>query len=505
MKKYFYLLALLMPLAMTACNDDKESTIDGTSIDVKYGGTSIETALEFSLGAGFQMLQVSSDGDWTATIDDSSIEYDPSDTTQVADISRWIAISNHAGAPDRYVADDDTTYASWVKISFKYNESIDRTASITFKSGDVSKSVTIVQQGAGADPGDYFQTAYLFRESLKVGYNLGNTLDAAPAISKWFNPTSDLDYETSWGQPVTTQEIIDSIVAKGFNVIRVPVTWHPHFDVNEDGTVTVHEIWMDRVQEVVDYVINTGVYCILNVQHDTGERGSRTDGAGWLKADMDEYPASSVKFKSLWEQIATRFIGYDEHLLFEAFNEILDADDSWVPPTASAPYQAITKLEQDFVDVVRATGGNNEYRNLVVNTYAAAHSQVVLDNFQVPTDVHRGHLLASIHSYDPYNFCCDNEDWNISTFDASCTNEIDELFAMINTRFNNLGIPYIYGEFGAIHDDEDVKPMGERVKYAQYMMQKFDAYGTAGLWWMGLFNRKTLKWYEPEIVNALVK
>lgn len=491
-------LSALCAFGVQSCSDDEgDSYINGTTIDVLYKNASINEPLNFSLGAGFQMIAVDCDGDWTATVSDPTLEYNPSDSTQLTDISRWICISNHAGAPTT-LASDSTKNLSWIKVSFKYNESEDRSADIVFTSGNVSKTITINQYGAGADPGDFFETAYLFRENLKVGYNLGNTLDADPQPSKWFKPKDDLDYETSWGQPVTTPEIINTLVERGFNVIRIPVTWFPHME--EDGTV--RELWMNRVQEVVDYVINSGAYCILNVQHDTGARNGRTDGAGWIKADIDVYETTTVKFQYLWKQIAERFRDYDEHLLFEAFNEILDDDDEWGDPAKTSAFTAITKLEQDFVDVVRATGGNNEYRNLVVNTYGAGHTQKKLDNFQVPQDKHRGHLLASIHSYDPYNFCNNNDEWNIYVFDDACKKEIDEMFSMINNAFNNLGIPYIYGEFGAIDDEE--KEMGERVKYAQYMTQKFQDYGTTGLWWMGLFDRNEMEWYEPEIVSAIM-
>ena len=497
------LMSVALPLTLAGCSDDDEKLVKGTQITVCYNGKSIDAPLEFSLGAGFQMLSVSCDGDWTATLDDTSIEYDATDSVQLNDGNRWISLSNHAGYPDRVVTDEDTTYCSWVKLQFKYNESEDRTANITFRSGDVSKTICISQQGAGADPGDFFMTAYMLREQLGIGYNLGNTLESDPDITlastkKWFkNYQNDLAWETIWGQPVTTQELIDTIVSRGFNIVRVPVTWFPHMD--EDGTI--REVWMNRVQEVVDYVVSTGAYCIINVMHDTGAANGRTDGGGWLKADLDDYPTSTIKYQNIWQQVATRFRDYDEHLLFESFNEILDNDDNWGDPSKSTAYTAINKLQQDFVNTVRATGGNNEYRNLLITTYGAGHSQAKLDGFQVPTDVHRGHLMATIHSYDPYNFCNDNGEWNVFMFDDACKKEIDDMFSMINSRFNELGIPYIFGEFGAI--DEEYKDMGERVKYAQYLRQKFEDYNTTGLWWMGLINRSALSWYEPEIVSAL--
>lgn len=505
--KFLSILALTAMASMTmqSCDEEENTYISGSNLNILFGDKSVEAPLEFSLGGGFQMFAVDCDGDWTASIDDSNIEYNDKDSTQLNDNSRWISISNHAGYPTQLDQEGNVQSYSWVKVQFKYNESEDRTASITFKTGELSKTITITQQGAGADAGDFFETAYQFRENIGIGYNLGNTLDCDPALTastkKWFkNWEDDLAWETVWGQPKTTQEMIDEIVGRGFNVIRVPVTWFPHFDINEDNTVTVREVWMNRVQEVVNYIINSGAYCILNVQHDSGARNGRTDGAGWVQANMEEYPVMSIKFQSLWKQIAERFKDYDHHLLFEAFNEILDADDEWNADPKADAFEAITLLEQDFVNTVRATGGNNEYRNLVVNTYSAGHTKAKLEGFRVPNDVHRAHLLASIHSYDPYGFCNDADEWNIPMFDDKCQKEVDDMFDMIHNRFNYLGIPYFYGEFGAIDDNKD---MGERIKYAQYMVQKFQAYGTKGLWWMGLINRSEMDWYESEITDAI--
>jgi len=266
---------------------------------------------------------------------------------------------------------------------------------------------------------------------------------------------------------------------------------------------------MDRVQEVVDYVLNTGSYCVLVVHHDAGARSAgRQDSAAWLTGDPDNYASNSVRFKYLWTQIANRFKDYDDKLIFDGFNEILDKNWSWTPPTSStdATYTTINKLLQDFVDAVRATGGNNEYRNLMINCYSSSSSQVVLDALQVPTDVHPNHILLSIHSYDPYWFCNDtnakaDQEYYMYSFDSQCTNEIDAMFARVDKRCEELAIPYIFGEFGAIGTHPD---MAERIKYAQYLTKKFNEYGTTGLWWMGLYDRSGKKWYEYEIVNALM-
>lgn len=467
------LLCTLSAPVLTGCSEEEKVPV-ASYISLLSNNEEIS---EFTLpmAANHRMIAVRSDADWTATSD-----------------QEWLSISNHEG----YGYGADSSF--YVRIDVPKNESSRRTGVVTFASGDITRTLTISQKGSDMDPGDPFESSTKVVENIVLGYNLGNTLDSDPdlAASSWWNPTSDLDWETVWGQPKTTQAIIDSIAVKGFNIIRIPVTWFPHMDENWQ----VRDIWMDRVQEVVDYVMQANCYCILNVQHDSGARNGRTDGGGWLSAKPDEYAENTVKFQSLWKQIATRFKDYDQRLLFEAFNEILDGNDTWGDPADAGCYETITKLEQDFVNTVRATGGNNEWRNLVINTYSAGTTPAKLAGFQVPEDLHSNHLLASVHSYDPYNFCNDNGEWNVYVWDNSCTAEVDDFTQRVDTRFSELGIPYIYGEFGAIDEKKD---MGERVKYAQYVTSKMKQYNTTGLWWMGLFNRRTKKWNEPEIVNAL--
>lgn len=501
-KNNLFNIAFLLLLAFMAgaCSDsDTTKTVDNgrrsgaaTVLELLNSNEETLSNLNFSLGASNYIVGVNCDGDWTATVD-----------------ADWLTLSNYAGY-------GFTRQYSYTKVQATKNEGAERTATLTISSGNLSRSVTITQKGASKDPGDTFMSAFEFVENLVMGYNLGNTLDCNPDISdpstaSWFNPTSDLDWETVWGQPKTTQEIIDAIADRGFNVIRVPVTWYPHMDVNGN----VSEVWMNRVQEIVDYVINAGCYCILNVQHDSGASNGRGDKGGWLKASMASYDQNSTLFKKLWTQIATRFKNYDDKLLFEAFNEILDDSDNWGDPSDESAYTAVNKLEQDFVDAVRATGGNNEFRNLVVNPYSAGSTAAKLSGFQCPNDVHAAHLLASIHSYDPYWFCNDTEDkdsqaYYINMFDSDCQSEIDAIFQRIESRFlSDLGMPYFLGEFGAIGVHPD---LAERIKYAKYMKQKFVQYNTSGLWWMGLINRRDLTTNisyngttvdEGEILNAL--
>ncbi len=494
--KYIFGLLLFTATALSAqsCSDNDPSGSVATSLAVTKDGTTIDT-LTFQLSKSSTMVGISTDGNWTVSIPDA-------DTT-------WLSITPHAGygwAVSDTTASNTKAYVK-VSVTRNYNEAA-RTSTITVNAGSYTKLIVVNQKGSGSDAGDPFESAYSLVENLKIGYNLGNTLDCNPdpATSTWIDFTIGTSaWETAWGQPVTTQAILDSIVGKGFNIIRVPVTWYPHMD--SDGNVDA--TWMNRVEEVVNYVLNTGAYCILNVQHDSGAGDTlRHDNAGWLTGDPNKYTANSARLKSLWTQIATRFRDYGEKLVFDGFNEILDGNWSWTPPTSTSDdvYTTINKLNQDFVDAVRATGGNNAYRNLIINAYASGSAQVPIDALTVPTDVHTNHILWSVHSYDPYWFCNDTNDtasqsYYTYLFDSSAKTEVDAIFTRVNARAEEMGIPFFFGEFGAIGTHPD---MSERIKYATYLTTKYKAYNTTGLWWMGLYNRSTGVWYENEIVSALI-
>ena len=180
--------------------------------------------------------------------------------------------------------------------------------------------------------------------NMGVGWNLGNTLDANDASKTW---KTTAEHETCWGQPVTKPELIKMMKEAGFGTIRVPVTWYQERDKDGKGNAA----WMKRVHEVVDYVIDNGMYCILNVHHDTGAESNH-----WLIATVDNYNKTKERYENLWTQIANEFKDYDEHLLFEAYNEMLDAKNTWNEPADKTDgYNALNSYAKSFVTTVRAT------------------------------------------------------------------------------------------------------------------------------------------------------
>ena len=265
-----------------------------------------------------------------------------------------------------------------------------------------------------------FETATEAVKHMGLGWNLGNALDANS--QQYHDPTQanywgqqDVTSESCWGQFPTKAELLTMMKGAGFGAIRVPVTWYNHMDI--DGNVD--EAWMNRVHDVVDYVISQGLYCIINVHHDTG--ADSQNWASWLKADASVYTAQKARYEKLWQQIANEFRNYDQHLLLEAYNEMLDSQSSWNFAQSNTSYDAINNYAQSFVNVVRATGGNNAQRNLIINDYGACSGsgtwstklQDPLKQMKIP-DGESNHIIFEVHKGAPVII----GEWGTSNVDA---------------------------------------------------------------------------------------
>jgi hypothetical protein len=370
-----------------------------------------------------------------------------------------------------------------------------------------------------------FESATDAVKNMGIGWNLGNTLDANnQTISDFSDPgywgQQGLDSETCWGQPKTTREFIKMMKAAGFTAIRVPVTWYNHMnsDYEVDGQ------WMLRVKEIVDYVIDEGLYCIINVHHDTGadsfDDNGKLTGYHWLKADADNYNKNNVIYVALWAQIALTFKDYGEKLLFEGFNEILDANSCWNYPSWSASgdynedyakkaYQAVNDYNSMFVSTVRITGGNNATRNLIVNTYAASsggiwgnnkHPQEPLEYMELPVDGTPGHLIFEVHRYP-----------NIQNGLANAKKDVDATIESLNTILKPKGAPVIFGEWGTSNVDNGSDYIDRRqsmIEFCDYFVKQCKANDIATFYWMGLSDgsaRSQLVFNQPDLAEAITK
>ncbi len=330
-------------------------------------------------------------------------------------------------------------------------------------------------------------------ENINVGWNLGNTFDC---VGDWISGGPSA-YETAWGNPVVNKQLIEGVKAAGFNTIRLPVTWDAHID--DEGNID--EVWLDRVQEVVDYIIDADLYCVLNVHHDGGSDG-------WLEASSACINSSGKRFKGLWTNIAERFKDYDEKLIFESFNEVLDANNSWTTSSTSDGYSALNELNQMFVDAVRATGGNNKTRNLMVQTYSAGSAAATLRNFELPDDKAEGHLIVQVHNYDPQGFTWTEATWTTMTDYWGSDDQIETieyLFDVLEDYSDQLDVPFVVGEFGAQSKNNDK----ERAEYAACVVSEGVKAGVKCFWWdngydFKIFDRTTGTATAPLVVKALV-
>lgn len=347
--------------------------------------------------------------------------------------------------------------------------------------------------------------------NMGLGWNLGNTLDAHS--QKVYDYTLDsywggqgLESETCWGQPLATPELILMLKNAGFGAIRVPVTWYNHLDAQ--GNVDAK--WMARVHTVVDYVISQGLYCIINVHHDTGADG--TNRKSWIKADRDNYNLHKSRYEHLWTQIANEFRDYDKLLLFEAYNEMLDNRSSWCYASMSAPggydvssaqsaYDGLNGYAQSFVDAVRATGGNNATRNLIVNTYAAAngygdwstHLKEPLTRLTIPNDTESGHIIAQVHAYP--NLTTTSSQGTVVNRTANAMRiEVDGMISVLKSAFISKGIPVVFGEWGTSNVDAGEGKTDYDLRrtlmfqFASYFVSQCKSAGIATFYWMGLTN-----------------
>lgn len=331
---------------------------------------------------------------------------------------------------------------------------------------------------------------------MGTGWNLGNTMD------------SEEGGETGWGNPVTTKEMIDEVHRAGFDTLRIPTTWKN--SMGEAPGYTVDGEWLKRVEEIIGYALENDMYVILNTHHDTD----------WIKPQYEDIEAVKVQFAALWTQIAEYFNDYGDHLIFEGLNEprIVGGANEWNGGTEEGR-DCLNQLNDVFVKTVRATGGNNETRTLLITTFAAQPAASGVSALIVPDDKYVG---VSIHAYTPYRFTYDSvgESWNTAVFDGSCASEIDSLFAGLNEAFISKGIPVIITEYGSVSKMIDktwyITNTEEVAKWAKHYVSAAEKYGIPCVWWdngyhksgnelFGIFNRSELTWYEPEVVTAIME
>ncbi|HEV6964496.1 glycoside hydrolase family 5 protein [Roseateles sp.] len=337
-------------------------------------------------------------------------------------------------------------------------------------------------------------TSLQMSKEMSPGWNLGNSLDA---------PT-----ETGWGNPAINQGLLNAVRAAGFKSVRIPVTWTTHVDANDN----IDPAYMARVTEVVKYVRNTGMYAIINLHHE----GSWLDNVFYANQ-----AANNARLAKLWTQIANNFKNHDDYLLFAGMNEVGKENAPWGVPPQQEWVDVQNGYHQVFVNAVRATGGNNARRHLVIQGYFTGIDPI--NQTVLPTDTIANRLFFEFHFYDPYTMALAGESpiyqWGALTTDQSkadnWANEayVDAQFQKVKSRFVDAGVPAIMGEYGVILKSE-YDPAGfYRTEWAKYVTHSAVSHGIVPMWWdngyqdnhqFGLFNRTTGAQYFPVLIKGIV-
>lgn len=336
------------------------------------------------------------------------------------------------------------------------------------------------------------------------GINLGNTMEACDN-NVGIKTNTPLSYETHWGQPKTTQAMIDGMKAAGFDTIRIPVAWMTNATHLYEGDYTIDADYMDRVEEVVRYARKAGMYVIINDHWDGG-------WYGMFGSESAETRALAMEaYKGMWQQIAERFRDYSDYLIFESANEELGGrfdensplycSDSVVTYLTDDERYALTnEINQTFVDVVRATGGNNATRFLLIAGYSTDINQTCDDRFQMPKDTVDSKLMVSVHYYDPWSYCGASSAVSATKWGKVSDYEyLDQQLAKM-TKFTEAGYGVVIGEYGALPCSDGLKD--NTLAYHTAFLDACTKYDLTNCLWdcSGLYKRVSQTFADDDIL-----
>lgn len=336
------------------------------------------------------------------------------------------------------------------------------------------------------------------------GINLGNTLEACDN-NVGIKTNTPLSYETHWGQPKTTQAMIDGMKAAGFDTIRIPVAWMTNATHLYEGDYTIDADYMDRVEEVVRYARKAGMYVIINDHWDGG-------WYGMFGSESAETRALAMEaYKGMWQQIAERFRDYSDYLIFESANEELGGrfdensplycSDSVVTYLTDDERYALTnEINQTFVDVVRVTGGNNATRFLLIAGYSTDINQTCDDRFQMPKDTADSKLMVSVHYYDPWSYCGASSAVSATKWGKVSDYEyLDQQLAKM-TKFTEAGYGVVIGEYGALPCSDGLKD--NTLAYHTAFLDACTKYNLTNCLWdcSGLYKRVSQTFADDDIL-----
>lgn len=328
-----------------------------------------------------------------------------------------------------------------------------------------------------------FENGLDFAKQLQIGWNLGNTFDAP-------------DGETTWGNPVTTREMLAYVKGLGFQTIRIPISWAKH--TGGAPEYKIHDVFMNRIDEVVTDALDAGLNVIINSHHDNDVYSPTPENS----AHGQEY------LTAIWTQIGDHFKDFDYRLIFQTMNEprVVGTSYEWSVNTKNdksmAALGVVNELNQAALNAIRATGGNNADRFVIISPYAGSPSAAMIGAFQLPQDSVEDRLIVSIHSYSPYNFAL-NKNSADNTFGKAKEGEIRSIIKSLQFYFVRKGIPVIIDEMGCLNKNNS----DARYAWGKAFVSTAVEYGIPCVWWdngaiegsgenFGLIDRRNLTVYE---------
>ena len=489
MKNLKYLFLMLMSvvsgLAFSACsNTDKDYEAPNFLV--------LNPELTFESTGGTQTLNVQASAQPTATV------------TAGAD---WCKVA--------YTGEQNGVYNFDVTVSAAEDENADTLATIRVTQGYSGKDVTVKRNKKGAvtpvtpETGDMSHNAQQLAALINLGINIGNTMECPEG-------------EGAWGNVKVNEDYIKGLKAAGFNAVRIPCAWNSH--LSDKSTYEIDAAWISRVKEVVTWCVNNGLYVVLNAHWD----------GGWLEDnifDASKEAAIIAEQKAIWTQIATSFNSFDEHLLFAAcnepgMNETSSGGKSW--KSDATAQERVIKYEQTMIDAVRATGGNNATRVLIMPGLGVSISYIADYQTSLPTDQVADRLMVEVHFYEPYQFALMEEDaswgkmyyfWGkdnkVEGSDRNTPDEyaeawVDAQMKKMYDKYASKGIPVILGEFSAMFrnlSENQAEHDASVAYYGEYVAKVAKNNGLVPFYWEtgSVFNRADGTVKKQAVVDALVK
>ena len=389
---------------------------------------------------------------------------------------------------DVFIVDNNTSffrlsmYSINKKGTFRIYQKLDRAGKFGLRLNPIDlPDDKVIDDEKIPDNGEYKKHvigAKEFVDKMKIGWNLGNTLEPYYGVP---NGDSRMFLETYWKNPKVTKELFEYVKSVGFDTVRIPVTWDVHSEMNSDGTIVIKKEWMERVREVVQYALDSGLNVIINTHHERSIYAGTNDV---------EFKVIKNRAKTMWKQIADYFSDIDGRLIFESYNEIDNAFDTWKYGDVAA--EQLNELNQLFVNVVRSTGGYNGQRILMVPTLLDSELPNATGAFKLPKDVVDDRIIVTVHKYSP----------KVGKY-------LDRSMQRVVNFKNSINAPVIIGEFGtkASEYDDDF-----RVNHAGGYVSIAAKYGIKTIWWdngylndYGLIDRNNFSNSKINIIKSLTK